>query len=159
MNSEPNANKQPNNPPKHERPGKRIGSQHFRKHRSTRAGAQKTADRNQENHARMGEPSVESSRQESKICKVCGKPIFDLAGAIASREDGEPIHFDCAIEILSKEENLAPDEKLIYIGSGFFAVCVESSSDKLEIRRKIRWEISGTQHPWRKPMIFTPNLP
>jgi len=36
---------------------------------------------------------------------------------------------------------------------------VQSPSGKLEIRRKIRWEIAGTQQPWRKPMIFSPNLP
>lgn len=159
MNSEPKPNKRPNTSPIHGKPEKKIGSQHFRKHRSARAAAQKTVDRAQENNARMVKASTESPRQEPKICRVCGKPIFDLAGAIASREDGEPIHFDCAIEILSKEENLAPDEKLIYIGSGFFAVCVQSPSGKLEIRRRIRWENPGTQQPWRKPMIFSPNLP
>jgi len=160
MKSEPNTNKRPNTPPRHGKPEKKIGSQHFRKRRSARAAAQKMSDRAaQENNARTGKSSPESPRQELKICRVCGKPIFDLAGAMASREDSEPIHFDCAIEILSKEDNLAPDEKLIYVGSGFFAVCVQSPSGKLEIRRKIRWEIAGTQQPWRKPMIFSPNLP
>lgn len=99
------------------------------------------------------------NKQELKICQVCGKPIFDLAGAIASRDDGEPIHFDCAIDILSKEETLAPGEKIIYIGSGSFAVCYQNQGGKLEIRRKIRWEAAGSIQPWRKSMISSPRLP
>ncbi|MEN6600122.1 MAG: hypothetical protein ABFC21_06895, partial [Rectinema sp.] len=107
MNSEPKSNKRPNTSLRHGKPEKKIGEQHFRKRRSAHAAAQKMVDHAQENNARAGKPSAESPRQEPKICRVCGKPIFDFAGAIASREDGEPIHFDCAIEILSKEENLA----------------------------------------------------
>jgi len=146
MNNEPN-----NNPPKHGN-GK-FRSHNFRKRKPARSVMQREAN------ASSQKPRIERPAQELKICAVCGKPIFDLTGAIASREDGEPIHFDCALEILSKEEKLTSDEKLMYIGGGFFGVCAQTTGGKLEIRRKIRWEASGTIQPWRKPMISSPNLP
>jgi len=55
-------------------------------------------------------PTPESKKEDLRICPLCGKPIFDLAGALAAREDGQPIHFDCALEQLAKEEQLGPDE-------------------------------------------------
>lgn len=133
--------------------GGKPRSHGFRRRRPQRpAGSQDAAAQPQKSR-------VERPKQELKTCKICGKPIFDLAGALASREDGEPIHFDCAMEILAKEEHLASDEKLMYIGSGQFGVCAHTAGGKLEIRRKIRWEAAGTPQPWRKPMISSPNLP
>ncbi len=138
--------------------GGRPRSHGFRRRRPQRpTNAQEAPD--QQLQQRQRQPRLERPKQELKICKVCGKPIFDLAGALASREDGEPIHFDCAIEQLAKEEHLAADEKLMYIGSGQFGVCAHGPGGKLEIRRKVRWEASGTSQPWRKPMISSPNLP
>jgi hypothetical protein len=147
MNTEPN-----NNPPKSGN-GK-FRTHHVRRRKSTRPTMQRGP-----NAPSSSKPQAERPSQELKLCAVCGKPIFDLTGAIASREDGEPIHFDCALEILSKEERLAPGEKLVYIGSGLFGVCVQTASGKLEIRRKIRWESAGTIQPWRRPMMSSPNLP
>jgi hypothetical protein len=148
MNNEPNAL-----PSKH--PGGKFRSHGFRKKRQA-----KPSPPSQEPTESQTESQAErTKKQELKICKVCGKPIFDLAGAIASRDDGEPIHFDCAIEILSKEETLAPGEKIFYIGSGSFAVCYQAPGGKLEIRRKIRWETAGSTQPWRKPMVSSPKLP
>lgn len=148
MNNEPN-----NNPPK---PGNGKSHNHnFRRRKPARPAVQRAANA----PSQKPKPQAERPPQELKICAVCGKPIFDLTGAVASREDGEPIHFDCALEILSKEEKLTPDEKLVYIGSGFFGVCAQTAGGKLEIRRKIRWEAAGTIQSWRKPMISSPNLP
>ncbi|GAB6275728.1 hypothetical protein SPIRO4BDMA_40102 [uncultured spirochete] len=146
MSNEPN-----NNPSKH-------GNGKFRNHNFRRRKPARSAIQ-QEANASSQKPQAERATQELKICAVCGKPIFDLTGAIASREDGEPIHFDCALELLSKEEKLTPDEKLMYIGSGLFGVCAQSAAGKLEIRRKIRWEAAGTIQPWRKPMMSSPSLP
>lgn len=147
MNNEPNSNQ-----PKHSNGKPRAHSFHRRK--PSRSGTQRDPNAASQKTRSEQRPTP----QELKICKVCGKPIFDLAGAVASREDGEPIHFDCAMEILAKEEKLAPDEKIMYIGSGYFGVCAHVSG-KLEIRRKIRWEAAGTVQSWRKPMMSSPNLP
>ncbi len=146
MNTEPN-----NNPPKSG--NRKPRTHHVRRRKSAKSAVQ------QGTSAPSQKSQAERPSQELKVCAVCGKPIFDLMGAIASREDGEPIHFDCALEILSKEERLAPDERLVYIGSGLFGVCVRTAGGKLEIRRKIRWESAGTIQPWRKPMMSSPNLP
>jgi len=147
-------------------PNKRGGkprSHGFRRRRPQRPGNAnpnaEEASNQQQQQQRQRQPRPERPKQELKTCRVCGKPIFDLAGALSSREDGEPIHFDCAIEQLAKEEHLAADEKLMYIGSGQFGVCAHGPGGKLEIRRKVRWEASGTSQPWRKPMISSPNLP
>lgn len=159
MNDEPNNSNQPE-----KRSGGRPRGHGFRRRRPQRpAGAQDAPDQQQkqpqQQQQRQKQPRVERPKQELKTCKVCGKPIFDLAGALSSREDGEPIHFDCAIELLAKEEHLAADEKLMYIGSGQFGVCAHGPGGKLEIRRKVRWEASGAFQQWRKPMISSPNLP
>jgi len=146
MSTEPN-----NNPPK--AGNGKSHTHHIRRRKSPRPATQRGAN------ASSQKPQAERPPQELKICAVCGKPIFDLTGAVASREDGEPIHFDCALEILSKEEKLAPDEKLVYIGSGCFGVCVQAPGGKLEIRRKIHWESAGTIQPWRRSMMSSPNLP
>jgi hypothetical protein len=140
-----------NNPPKAGNGKSR--NHHVRRRKSPRPATQRGAN------ASSQKPQAERPPQELKICAVCGKPIFDLTGAVASREDGEPIHFDCALEILSKEEKLASDEKLVYIGSGCFGVCVQAPGGKLEIRRKIHWESAGTIQPWRRSMMSSPNLP
>ncbi len=154
MNDEQNNSGNPAN----KRNGGKPRSHGFRRRRLQRpANAQDTPDQQQQQ--RQKQPRLERPKQELKTCKVCGKPIFDLAGALASREDGEPIHFDCAIEQLAKEEHLAADEKLMYIGSGQFGVCAHGPGGKLEIRRKVRWEASGTSQSWRKSMISSPNLP
>jgi hypothetical protein len=141
-----------NNPPK--AGNGKSHNHHVRRRKSPRPATQRGA-----NASSSQKPQAERPPQELKICAVCGKPIFDLTGAVASREDGEPIHFDCALEILSKEEKLASDEKLVYIGSGCFGVCVQAPGGKLEIRRKIHWESAGTIQPWRRPMMSSPNLP
>jgi hypothetical protein len=148
MNNEPNNS----NHPSKQGNGK-FRNRNFHKRKPARPAMQR------ETNAQSQKPRAERPPQELKICAACGKPIFDLAGAIASREDGEPIHFDCALEILSKEEKLTQDEKLMYLGSGFFGVCAQSAGGKLEVRRKIRWEAAGTIQSWRKPMISSPNLP
>lgn len=139
--------------------GKRSGRNHS--HQSRRRFPPKggtpasKADRN----TAQSQPESKKKSEPPPLCEVCGKPVFDLAGALASRESGAPIHFDCALELLAQEEHLAADEKIVYIGSGCFAVCAQAPNGKLEIRRKIRWEAPGTQAPWRKPMLSSPNLP
>lgn len=147
-------NKEPNNSQPRQENGKPRGHG-FRR----RKAARQTPLQNTSAQPQVQKPRIEHPKRESKVCKVCGKPIFDLAGALAAREDGEPIHFDCAIEILAKEEKLAEDEKLIYIGSGQFGVVFNAPGGKFEIRRKIKWETAGSSLPWRKPMISAPNLP
>lgn len=87
-----------------------------------------------------------------KTCAICQKPIFDLAGAIADKESGEPVHFDCAIERISKAESLAPNEKVVYIGAGNFAVVEYKNGidGAFTVKRRFHWEKEGEKQVWRK---------
>ncbi|MCX8014356.1 MAG: hypothetical protein N3A02_08725 [Rectinema sp.] len=138
---------------------KRSAKNHSHQSRRHRSSKNASSPSKAEKKAAPVQPENRKKPEPPPLCEVCGKPVFDLVGAIASRESGAPIHFDCAIELLSKQEHLAADEKIIYIGSGCFAVCVQMPNGKLEMRRKIRWEVSGTVAPWRKSMLSSPNLP
>ncbi|HOV93899.1 MAG TPA: hypothetical protein PLT87_03360 [Spirochaetales bacterium] len=86
------------------------------------------------------------------VCPLCGKPILDLASALGNRGTGEPVHFDCVLEALSSEEKLAENEKLTYLGAGFFAVIVYKNGrdGSFTVSRKIRWEDENEKLAWRK---------
>lgn len=87
-----------------------------------------------------------------KDCAICGKPIFDLAGAVADKDSGEPVHFDCALERVAAAEPLAAGEKIVYLGAGCFGVVgFKSGNDgAFEVKRRIRWEKEGEKQPWRR---------
>jgi hypothetical protein len=86
------------------------------------------------------------------VCPKCGQPIQDITSALADRDSGEPLHFDCVIQFLQGAENLAANEKLSYIGQGRFAVMVfENPQDtrKFKIVRTIEWEGREKRAEWR----------
>jgi hypothetical protein len=85
-------------------------------------------------------------------CARCGQPIQDITSALADRESGEPVHFDCVLGFLQGAENLAANEKLSYIGHGRFAVMVfdtPADARKFRIVRTIEWENRDTKAEWR----------
>jgi hypothetical protein len=85
-------------------------------------------------------------------CAICGKPIFDLTGALADKDSGSPVHFDCAFERLSASEPLAAGEKIAYLGAGCFGVVTfkNGSEGAFVVNRRIRWEKEGDKQAWRK---------
>ncbi|MCM1321893.1 MAG: hypothetical protein NC041_09365 [Bacteroides sp.] len=88
----------------------------------------------------------------SFICTRCSKPITDLSAALAEKESGEPIHFDCVLEFLKQQEPLKTNEKLIYIGQGRFAVAYFENPHDLRhfsIRKIIEWEERDKKYDWR----------
>jgi hypothetical protein len=85
-------------------------------------------------------------------CPRCGQPIQDITSALADRDSGEAVHFDCVLAFLQGAENLSASEKLVYIGHGRFAVMTfENPSDtkKFKIVRTIEWENRDTKAEWR----------
>ena len=103
---------------------------------------------------RPEETSRQSAARDMPACPLCGKPVYDLSTAIsASRETGEPAHFDCVLERVVASESIAADEKLVYLGSGSFGV-VEFKDNKSEsafsVKRRIQWEKEGEKKDWRK---------
>jgi hypothetical protein len=88
-------------------------------------------------------------------CPLCGKPIYDLSTAIsASRDAGDPAHFDCVFERVNASESLVAGEKLVYLGSGAFGVVEYKDKDKSEsafsVKRRIQWEKEGEKKDWRR---------
>jgi hypothetical protein len=85
-------------------------------------------------------------------CAICGKPIFDLTGALADKDSGSPVHFDCVFERLSISEPLEAGEKIAYLGAGCFGVVTfkNGSEGAFVVKRRIRWEKEGEKQLWRK---------
>ena len=86
-------------------------------------------------------------------CSKCNEPIQDIATAIAEKETGYPVHFDCVLKFLQSIEILEKNEKIIYIGQGRFAVVVfENFNDtqNFTIVRIIEWEEKEQKYEWRE---------
>lgn len=84
-------------------------------------------------------------------CEVCSEPIKDISTAIAKPDSSLPIHFECALDIVSRELNHGDDEKIIYLGGGSFAaVKLEAYLEKrLIVRRQVNWENVENRGEWR----------
>jgi hypothetical protein len=85
-------------------------------------------------------------------CPVCGKPVTDILCALTERESSLPAHFDCILASLSAAEKLMPQERLVYLGSGSFAV-VEAdprNPQRFQIKRKLQYEPREGRPDWRK---------
>ena len=72
------------------------------------------------------------------VCTVCGQIIRDISTAINSKGEDSLIHFDCAIELISKNEKIETGDKLTYIGQGRFGI--------------IDWEEKDKKPEWRSEM-------
>ncbi len=88
-------------------------------------------------------------------CPLCGKPVYDLSTALAaSKEQGEPAHFDCVLERVASAESLAASERLVYLGSGAFGVVEfkDKAETAFQVKRRIQWEKEGEKKDWRKSL-------
>lgn len=93
-----------------------------------------------------------SQASEPVECPLCNKPIYDLASALADKESGGPVHFDCALRRVADRETLAPGEKLVYIGSGAFAVVEfkDKAESAFTVKRRLPFEEDGKKQDWRR---------
>jgi hypothetical protein len=89
-------------------------------------------------------------------CPWCGKPIRDFASAIADRDTGLPVHFDCVAARIAREEKLEKGDTVAYIGGGRFGVVHASGiSGKggegkfFTIKKIIEWENKDNRAEWR----------
>lgn len=89
---------------------------------------------------------------EIYICTRCGKPIKDISAALADKQDGKPVHFDCVLNYLQQQEILQENEAISYIGQGRFAVIKYASMvtmKEFSIERIIEWEDKNSRAEWR----------
>lgn len=85
-------------------------------------------------------------------CPICGKLVRDLNTAVAHKDTGEPVHFECVMKELALTEEIPENQKLCYLGQGTFAVVSmkDSSGKNFTIHKKIPYEKRDEPIPWRK---------
>lgn len=94
----------------------------------------------------------EHHQLDTPVCPMCGEIITDLPAALAEKQTGAPVHFDCVLKHLNENETLGQNEKITYIGQGRFAVAhFENPHDlrRFTIVRIIEWEERDKKYEWR----------
>ena len=56
-----------------------------------------------ENHNEKNDSSVKHEKKQY-ICPLCGQTMQEIASALAHKETGEPVHFDCVLDFIKKTE-------------------------------------------------------
>lgn len=118
-----------------------------------RRGGDNRADRQQPEKAR--EPSTPRICPD---CPVCGKPVRELPSALTHRPTGSPAHFECILKELRDANELAPQEKLCYLGGGAFGILQfrqAGGTTRFTIRKRIPYEEKDTPQEWKKSLAVT----
>jgi len=87
-------------------------------------------------------------------CPICRQPVRDLASALTHRETRQPAHFDCIMKELRDSNDLAPQEKICYLGGGAFGI-LEFRQGKFTIRKRIPYEEKDASPEWKKPLLIS----
>lgn len=101
------------------------------------------------------ENAIIELKKREVICPLCGEKIADVASAIADKNTGNPVHFECVMNKLSETEKCGQNEKICYIGQGRFGILYfENPRDQrhFEIRKIIEWESREQTRQWRDEM-------
>lgn len=114
------------------------------------------------NQRRRHRPASEGSPrpqapQSFPECPVCHKPVRELAMALCYRVTGTPAHFDCILKELKDAHELAPQEKLCYLGAGTFGILQfksQGGGNKFTIKMKIPYEDKTSPQEWKKPLMI-----
>lgn len=103
-------------------------------------------------HRKENESQVKMPVFEPIECSFCGKPVTDFASALAHKDSGQPVHFDCVLSFLAEHENLSEGQSIAYIGQGRFAVVRmqnPSNTSRFSIEKIIEWESRDKKYEWR----------
>jgi len=105
-------------------------------------------------------------------CPFCGRPIRDISSAIADKDTGLPVHFDCVISRITGNERLERGDSVTYIGGGRFGIVnfktadettnhrpegqrntpapfTKTSGCEFKIKKIIEWENREKKAEWR----------
>ena len=103
-------------------------------------------------------PKINLEPLPVSICPWCGKPIRDMPSAIADKDTGVPVHFDCVTARITFGEKLEKGETVAYIGGGRFGIVSFGGSGfsqnrtehgDFTIKRIIEWESKEKRAEWR----------
>jgi len=122
---------EPNRPSVGKRP--ETGSEHGRtsgrpteSHGNRNHAHKKNADRFERpphfERPKWTQPKIKTEPLPVSDCAWCGKPIKDISSAIADKDSGAPVHFDCVISRITFGERLEKGESVTYIGGGRFGI-------------------------------------
>lgn len=117
----------------------------------------KPKNRDRRGRRRGGSRRSDSPRRPDRPkppCSICGEPIQDITSALARPDDGTPVHFDCALKIVSEELKPGEGEQVIYLGKGSFAVVEKQAYQQrnLKISRRKDWENLEEKSEWRQEL-------
>jgi hypothetical protein len=88
-------------------------------------------------------------------CPVCGKPVRELASALTHRVTRQPAHFECVMKELRDSNEVAPQERICYLGGGCFGVLEfhpSGGSNRFVIKKRIQYEEKETPQDWKKTL-------
>ena len=141
---------------------KNLEKEHSERRHESRGSAsyERRQERRRSNHLNQKENeekqnAIRAFKENLVTCEICGEVITDIANAITNKGSGNPVHFDCVLNKLSKTEKISQNEKLAYIGQGRFAVLYFENphEKKFTIRKVIEWEPREAERgEWRKKM-------
>lgn len=108
-----------------------------------------------ENEIKEKQKAILEVKSRQIICPKCNQPITDVASAFRDKKSEAPIHFDCAMAEVSKNEKLNQNEKIAYIGQGRFGILYyENPRDqkRFTIKKIIEWEERDQKSSWREEL-------
>ncbi|MBQ0039111.1 MAG: hypothetical protein KBS64_01625 [Treponema sp.] len=109
-----------------------------------------------EEQVKESEAAILRFKNENQpVCPVCGEIIRDMSTAVKDPKSDSPLHFDCTIGLIQKDNPLSQGEKIAYIGQGRFAVLYFANvhdSKHFQIRKIIDWEEKEKKPLWRDEM-------
>jgi hypothetical protein len=85
---------------------------------------------------------------------ISGEPISNILTAITDPESGRPANFDSVVQRIEAQEEIAENERIIYVGKGAFGVLVEQKGQRPRyfIRKRIQIEDEYETYEWRKEL-------
>ena len=105
-----------------------------------------------ENANRERQKAIQELKDREVICPICGEAIAEISSCLTDKKSGNPAHFDCILQEVSKDEKLTENEKIAYIGQGRFGVLYyENPRDQrhFTIKKVIEWEDRDAKPEWR----------
>jgi hypothetical protein len=88
-------------------------------------------------------------------CPWCGQQIKEITSAIADKDTGRPIHFDCVLARVTESVSLETNDSVCYIGGGRFGVIHFNNppdTRDFTIKKILEWEVKENSDDWRRPI-------
>jgi len=156
-----NHGRQNRNPPSHKTEGKPRDEGHLRGSAFKKSGENTRIEKTPIIERQKWIPPVlNNDPLPVHDCQWCGKPIRDITLAIADKNSGAPVHFECVAAKIAGAETLERGDVVTYIGGGRFGVVnfdssgesteeSSSGSHSFKIKKIIEWENTDKRAEWR----------